>query len=965
MKTYTYRTIISVAIAFIFQGCISEVQVNIVDSSTETKTNPSEKDKEKITEKKSPTTFNSGMVPAENLYAKGVHLYAFEFGDNKLHFIDTSDPADLNLEITIEMDSTIYDVYEFSNYLFITTADAGLKIFDISNFESPLIVSDSNFSTYDLRYIYREGNTLYISSRADGVILVDINTPTSPNFISQYIPPSGSIYDSLKIGNHLFLANGPNGMLVLDITTPASPSLLTTHAPSSGVSSITEIENYGNTIVAGDSSDLDIIDVTTPASPNSLTVLDFSSLYSDGYFEVHNNILYYTIAERGIIYYDLTTPATPKNLGAFNTQGYTNNLSHSGTHLYIADESGIAVLDTSDLIGIELLSKTALPSVNSKEFVKEGDFIYMITSANNLEIIDVSNPSAPLARGSLNFSGSLDNIKVSGNYAFITHYLSGVSRKVNIIDISDPDNPLDGGGFTQNAHWEESTTNTDGNYFYAIDVSANPDELVIYDITTTPGTPILVSSTPLDNFIEDPSYINGIVLRGNYIFLSHAWTGIEVIDATNKTSLVHVPTTEAKSWAFDAWETFDSGNYVAIKEDYYGLSIANIADPTNPYVVNNIFNWNGYFYGFQTQGNYMFITGNRSGLEILDMSNEYTAIELGGYNAHPDNLYGIELEGNTLYTTSSTDFYIFDISDKQGLELVSYYNKIFYRYSNSVQLNQYQIETDDYGDLLVFDTTSNDKTPIYRQRFSNSTLYDISLIGNHLQIKEENDSVVTFDFSDPTSPQLISRTFDHRQMCGSKILEQNDFVFCRGGYKGLSIYDVTDINNPTFVSLENSVYNFFYHNNTMYSYYGSGLYHYDISDPYNVVETTIHDPTPTIRYIYPYKNFIFISMATNGFSVLDITNPLAAAELATITDTVDYDQILYANDEIVIVRNTWTSSKLAVVDIRNPSSPVMIQTLDLGYSTREIKEIDGEIIMSTYGSSKTITINPDMTINVN
>ena len=71
----------------------------------------------------------------------------------------------------------------------------------------------------------------------------------------------------------------------------------------------------------------------------------------------------------------------------------------------------------------------------------EGNLAYVADDDAGLQIIDLTNPTAPAAAGSLGGLGTAMGVNVEGNYAYVTTYDSG-QFYLRVIDVSDPTDPV-------------------------------------------------------------------------------------------------------------------------------------------------------------------------------------------------------------------------------------------------------------------------------------------------------------------------------------------------------------------------------------------------------------------------------------------------------------------------------------------------------------------------------------------
>ena len=70
--------------------------------------------------------------------------------------------------------------------------------------------------------------------------------------------------------------------------------------------------------------------------------------------------------------------------------------------------------------------------------------------SNNLEIVDVSNPSVPVHAGSISNGGDVklnypQSVFVAGNYAYVA---SSFSNALEIVDVSNPATPVHAGSIS-------------------------------------------------------------------------------------------------------------------------------------------------------------------------------------------------------------------------------------------------------------------------------------------------------------------------------------------------------------------------------------------------------------------------------------------------------------------------------------------------------------------------------------
>lgn len=162
--------------------------------------------------------------------------------------------------------------------------------------------------------------------------------------------------------------------------------------------------------------------------------------------------------------FDVADPANPHIVGGDNltlsAMDQPTGMAGSGHYLYISKEvnqgaqGNIVTVDVIDpttpvVVGVPVLLTNGNPTSN---MVLVGHYLYLgVTSAivngshGYFEVVDVSNPLAPVSAGSLSLVDPLDqnsNITVSGSYAYVLmSHPGGATVDLKVIDISNPAAP--------------------------------------------------------------------------------------------------------------------------------------------------------------------------------------------------------------------------------------------------------------------------------------------------------------------------------------------------------------------------------------------------------------------------------------------------------------------------------------------------------------------------------------------
>lgn len=148
--------------------------------------------------------------------------------------------------------------------------------------------------------------------------------------------------------------------------------------------------------------------------------------------------------------------------------------------------------------------------------VKQGNYAY-VGMGPRLLIVDVQDPAQPVVLGQTEvLSGIVSRIQVAGNYAYL-----GVDGGVSIVDVSNPGAPA-----------QVSFYDTPGSVFgVAIsDTLAYIAEGRVWDGSQYQGGGLRIldvsnPTTPSQTgYLDTDAYAFGVSLRGNYAYLSEAWS---------------------------------------------------------------------------------------------------------------------------------------------------------------------------------------------------------------------------------------------------------------------------------------------------------------------------------------------------------------------------------------------------------------------------------------------------------
>jgi choice-of-anchor B domain-containing protein len=296
-------------------------------------------------------------------------------------------------------------------------------------------------------------------------LLAHVNSHTGYSDCWGYTSPNGDEYALLGVSN---------GVSIIDITDPANATEVDfvpwVSAPPYGWYDIKTYHNYMYVTSEGSTSFL-VVDLSP--LPNPASVVGQFPMFSSG---AHNNFI---DTDTGILYgvedfhfnpclriIDIASPGNPMQLSTINPSNNGTD-SHDAfaqdSVLYIAEGSSpsIGIFDVSDPANPSLIQRLNIPAAGYVHQVwVDEDNHYMITTeetANHtVKLWNIQNISnITLSDDYLGGSHLAHNAYLKGNYAYISHYESGLK----VVDISNPNNITEVGYYDTYPQGETSNFN--------------------------------------------------------------------------------------------------------------------------------------------------------------------------------------------------------------------------------------------------------------------------------------------------------------------------------------------------------------------------------------------------------------------------------------------------------------------------------------------------------------------------
>lgn len=488
---------------------------------------------------------------------------------------------------------------------------------------------------------------------------------------------------------------------------------------------------------------------------------------------------------------DVSDPYNPVLIAGIRARAIIDDSYYDAAteRLYLAAYfSGIEIWDVSDFNSPARISRIPTNSYPRGGVFARGNYVYIATVADGFYVADISDPENPVMVGHRSIPGNplVWDSDYQGDYAFLAAANSGLK----VIDFSNPANPVIAGSFSG------MTTGVCIRDTLAF-VAASTIGLRILNIKN-PGSITLEGSCSL------PGYPNRVTVSGNYAFIANSTTdqgGINVADISDPSSPVLVTT-------YPGFQTYiaGKGNAVGATGGTEGCLILDIIDPTQPV---EAFAWPlaGFTYQVAVDGNLGYTGSN--GFRVFDLTDMANPVQIG-YDPTPGSLAAIK-DTLAVYIpksmTANNPVNIMDISDPAQPEKVGQYMAPVMTWDLALK-GYYAFVACWWDGFRVIDF-SNPENPVLKAHefgWYNGAepgvdfcyVQALDIYGDYLYLadyqpfaEEDTKGLYVFDISDPENPQFISR-YALLTSSAQDIRAWGNYVYVADGNGGMEVINVSD-----------------------------------------------------------------------------------------------------------------------------------------------------------------------------
>jgi hypothetical protein len=256
--------------------------------------------------------------------------------------------------------------------------------------------------------------------------------------------------------------------------------------------------------------------------------------------------------------FDISDPEAPVVIATIDAGDAAYALAASGDYLYYARSRSLRVVNVSDPSNPYQVSSLTTPGgAPAKMAVAEGRLFWAhqgSPAGKGVQVVDISNPSAPLAQPAILPGTNLAGVAVEGNLLYVTPLLGGLY----IFDVTNLSSaqqlsflPLDG---------YSGSVAAGGGYAY---VAGDGSGLQIVDVSD-PADPALVAGCTYPGAL-----VVDVRLVGRYAVLGLDEGGVAIVDVVDPTNPICNPRQPVPGLG---WTVDVSGDHLVVATFFQGLA---------------------------------------------------------------------------------------------------------------------------------------------------------------------------------------------------------------------------------------------------------------------------------------------------------------------------------------------------------------------------------------------------------
>jgi hypothetical protein len=271
-------------------------------------------------------------------------------------------------------------------------------------------------------------DVLIVMDMIGGIRFYNISDPSNPTYMSYY-DDGGIPHEMYKVGDLLYLADHYHGLEIYNISNPSNPIKLgsITDDGDGEMDGVFVKDELAYVAEWHDSTwdwSMKIINVTEPTTP--VEVAEYTDDDNEFIrFFVRDEICFTACLATGFKILNVTEPNSIGEIAHFDDLYYAMEFQMVNDLAYIADGSGLNILDVSTLNTPTRIGNYNTGLRNSFDVKIVDDIAYLAVDETGLYILNISNPQDIVKIGEF-LTEDITYVEVQGDLIFLTMHEYGV-----------------------------------------------------------------------------------------------------------------------------------------------------------------------------------------------------------------------------------------------------------------------------------------------------------------------------------------------------------------------------------------------------------------------------------------------------------------------------------------------------------------------------------------------------------
>lgn len=445
-------------------------------------------------------------------------------GASGVHVVDAATPAAPIHLATFDTSGNAHRLAISGSTLFIADGRGGVRALDVTIPAAPVLTSAYATAGAARALVYASPNLIVLDQDEGLQVLAPAATPVLVGANRQLTAGLG-----LASVAEAVIASDANGGLF---------RVATTNLAAPGIVLQARLPAAGQALAASDSAlyvAAGAVGLLT-VDPATLVVVATNAANGEAAdVALAGNTLYVAAGFGGCQAWDVASPLAPTLLGTLRTGARAVDADLSSNVLFVAaDEAGLQVHRLTNPAAPEWVTSVA-SSTNPRCLAVAGSLAYVAEALGGLKIFDISNPIAPNLVGSDPASGlvTVRRVVLSGSHLAMTD-----GRQINLLDVSNPAAPV------------QLASNVPPGYVF--DLAANASN--VFAACGGSGLRILDNSAlgAVGTFATAPDSVVSVALVGDLAYLGDGKSTFRAVNVANPAAPSLVQSSPAPSFGIAA-----------------------------------------------------------------------------------------------------------------------------------------------------------------------------------------------------------------------------------------------------------------------------------------------------------------------------------------------------------------------------------------------------------------------------